>query len=63
VKMLTATYLKSIFGGNFNFYLLGLIFLILAAGVVASLMNPKKHKEKHAVEAGAHGQPNPTPLP
>jgi tellurite resistance protein TerC len=60
VKMLTATWLKSVFGPNFNFYLLGLIFLILVVGVVASLMHPRKHE---AEGDGAHGQPSPTPLP
>jgi tellurite resistance protein TerC len=37
IKMLTATWLKGIFGANFNFYLLGLIFLILGVGVAASI--------------------------
>lgn len=38
VKMLTAEWLKAIFGSNFNFYLLGLVILILAAGVAGSLI-------------------------
>jgi tellurite resistance protein TerC len=38
VKMLSATWLKSFFGPNFNFYLLALIGLILAIAVVASIM-------------------------
>ena len=60
VKMLTATYLKSVFGANFNFYLLGLIFLILGGGVVASLMAPKRHTP---AEQAVRGQPTATPLP
>jgi len=36
LKMLTAKQLKIAVGENFNFYLLGLVFLILAAGVVVS---------------------------
>lgn len=36
LKMLTAKQLKAAVGENFNFYLLGLVFLILAAGVVVS---------------------------
>ena len=63
VKMLTAGWLKSVFGPNFNFYLLGLIFLILTAGVIASLMHPRKHDEKHEGDGhGVHGQPTPTPV-
>jgi tellurite resistance protein TerC len=38
VKMLTAQWLKAIVGAHFNFYLLALIVLILAGGVVASLL-------------------------
>ena len=38
VKMLTATWLKAIMGERFNFYLLATIVLILAGGVVASLL-------------------------
>ena len=38
VKMLTASYLKAAVGPNFNFYLLGVVLLILAGGVVASLL-------------------------
>jgi tellurite resistance protein TerC len=41
-KMLAASWLKSIFGKAFNFYLLGAVFLILAAGVAASLLAPVK---------------------
>jgi tellurite resistance protein TerC len=38
VKMLTAKWLKEMLGDYFNFYLLGVILLILAVGIVASLM-------------------------
>lgn len=38
VKMMTHTWLKQLLGEHFNLYLLGLILLILAAGVVASLV-------------------------
>jgi tellurite resistance protein TerC len=37
VKMLTAKWLKELLGGDFNFYLLGVVLLILAVGIVASL--------------------------
>jgi tellurite resistance protein TerC len=61
VKMLTATWLKGIFGANFNFYQLGLIFLILGAGVVASLI-ANRRDARHNDQAG-RGQPSATPLP
>ncbi len=38
VKMLTAEWLKEALGKNFNFYLLGVVVLILVAGVVASVL-------------------------
>ncbi len=38
VKMLVADFFKSWMGQSFNFVLLGLIFLILGAGVVASIL-------------------------
>ncbi|HEX8521087.1 MAG TPA: TerC family protein [Tepidisphaeraceae bacterium] len=44
IKMLAAEYFKQLLGPNFNFYLLGLIFLILGTGVVASLYHPKAQK-------------------
>jgi tellurite resistance protein TerC len=37
-KMLTAKWLKEALGEHFNFYLLGAVLLILAAGIVASLL-------------------------
>ena len=39
-KMLVASWLKSVLGANFNFYVLGAVMLVLAGGVVASLMRP-----------------------
>ena len=41
VKMMTHTWLKRLLGENFNFYLLGVVVLILAAGVVVSLARPR----------------------
>jgi tellurite resistance protein TerC len=38
VKMLTAKWLKETLGDYFNFYLLGVVLLIIAAGIVASLL-------------------------
>jgi tellurite resistance protein TerC len=38
VKMFVADWLKLALGKNFNFYLLGIVLLILAAGVTASLI-------------------------
>jgi len=37
-KMLTASWLKAVLGRHFNFYLLGAVLLILAAGVAVSLL-------------------------
>jgi tellurite resistance protein TerC len=42
VKMLIAPWLKTVVGEHFNVYLLTLVFLILAAGVVASLMADRR---------------------
>ena len=44
VKMLTAKWLKTMLGEHFNFYLLALVLLILAAGVVASLVPARERK-------------------
>ena len=38
VKMLAAKWLKQMLGDYFNFYLLGVVLLIIAAGIVASLL-------------------------
>jgi len=37
IKMLVSEWLKDLFGPSFNFYLLGIVALILIAGVVASI--------------------------
>ena len=42
VKMLIAKWLKEMLGSSFNFYLLGLVLLILAAGVVVSLIADRR---------------------
>ena len=44
VKMLTAAWLKEVLGEYFNFYLLGIVLLILAVGIGASLLvrSPEK---------------------
>jgi tellurite resistance protein TerC len=39
-KIMAAPWLKGMLGANFNFYLLGLVLLILAGGVLASLRWP-----------------------
>jgi TerC family integral membrane protein len=38
IKMLAASWLKEALGKSFNFYLLGVVLLVLAAGVVASMI-------------------------
>jgi tellurite resistance protein TerC len=50
VKMMTHKWLKEQLGENFNLYLLGTVVLILAAGVIASLLMPRGAK---ATTAGA----------
>ena len=40
VKMLAAHWLEQLFGHDYNFYVLGLVVLILVGGVVASLVFP-----------------------
>ena len=42
VKMMSHSWLKTILGAHFNFYILGLILLILSAGVVLSLLLPHR---------------------
>ena len=42
VKMLVADFLKEFLGPNFNFILLGVVALILAAGVVASIISTRR---------------------
>ena len=41
VKMMTHTWLKEMLGSNFNLYLLAAVIIILAGGVVASLLSAK----------------------
>jgi tellurite resistance protein TerC len=43
VKMLAHSWLKSALGDGFNFYLLGIVLFILAAGVVGSLIADRHH--------------------
>lgn len=50
-KMMTHAWLKQLLGEHFNFYLLGAVMLILAAGMVASLLPTRKP----ASAAGATG--------
>jgi tellurite resistance protein TerC len=59
VKMLIAGWLKSIVGDNFNFWLLGVIGLILGAGVVASAM-ANRRDERKAAAAAANGNAAPS---
>ncbi len=42
VKMLTHAWLKSVLGPNFNLYLLSVVLAILAAGVAASWLRPRR---------------------
>ena len=42
VKMLIAEWLKGLLGNSFNFYLLGLVLLILAVGVAGSLIAERR---------------------
>ena len=44
VKMMTHTQLKAWLGEHFNLYLLGLVLLILAAGVIASILADRRRK-------------------
>jgi tellurite resistance protein TerC len=45
VKMLTAKWLKEMLGEYFNFYLLGAVLLILAVGVVGSLLGHSRQEK------------------
>jgi tellurite resistance protein TerC len=38
VKMMTHAWLKEVLGSNFNFYVLAVVLLVLAGGVIASLV-------------------------
>ncbi len=44
IKMLAAPWLKAMLGAHFNFYLLGVILMILSAGVVASILVGRSRK-------------------
>jgi tellurite resistance protein TerC len=52
VKMMTHVWLKTLLGRHFNLYLLGLVLLILAAGVVASLVASRRERAQ-----GTDGRP------
>jgi tellurite resistance protein TerC len=45
VKMMTHTYLKAWLGEHFNFYMLGVIALIIAVGVIVSLLTTRSTQE------------------
>src|SRR5512139_2825886 len=47
-KMLAAPWLKEAFGGNYSLYLLGLVLLVLAGGVVASLLGRRPSGDPRA---------------
>jgi hypothetical protein len=60
VKMMTHGWLKALLGPNFNFWILGIIAAILAAGVVASLLRrtpgvPRRISEDRAAGAATGG--------
>jgi tellurite resistance protein TerC len=46
IKMLAADWFRDLLGHNFNFYLLGMIFLILASGVIASLIANRRDRDR-----------------
>jgi tellurite resistance protein TerC len=46
IKMLIAKWLKSVLGDQFNFYLLGVVLLILSLGVIASLIVNQREAKK-----------------
>jgi tellurite resistance protein TerC len=48
IKMLIAKWLKEMLGSGFNFYLLGLVLLILAGGVAASLVAERRDQRRPA---------------
>lgn len=48
VKMLTVHWLKDFFGKNFNFYVLGVVLGVLAAGVVVSVIVGQREQDKAA---------------
>jgi len=53
VKMLAAPWLKEMLGANFNFYLLGLVFLVLAVGITVSwLVGRKPGAARNPISSG-----------
>jgi predicted tellurium resistance membrane protein TerC len=57
-KMLLAPWLKEILGGTYSLYLLGLVLLVLAGGVVASLFSRRPSADRHgAASAGGTDTP------
>jgi predicted tellurium resistance membrane protein TerC len=46
VKMLISDWLKTVLGKRFNFYLLTVIFLILAVGIIASLLVDRRRASR-----------------
>ena len=46
LKMLTAKWLKELLGNGFNFYLLGVVLLILAVGVAVSLIGDRRGERR-----------------
>jgi predicted tellurium resistance membrane protein TerC len=58
LKMLAAEWLKDAIGPSFNFYLLGIVALILGVGVLASVIVTRR--EVHQVERQADRQAEPT---
>jgi tellurite resistance protein TerC len=57
VKMITHVWLKALVGQHFNLYLLAVVLLILAAGVVASLLASRRER------AGLQKNPSSDPTP
>ena len=54
-KMLLAPWLKEAFGGNYSLYLLGLVLLVLAGGVVASLFARRPSADRHGAGSASAG--------
>ena len=49
MKMLTHVWLKASLGPSFNLYLLAVVLLILAAGVIASIVTRRRDARRQAV--------------
>jgi len=52
LKMLTVQWLKELVGKNFNFYLLGVVLAVLAAGVIASIIAGPRDESRAAPAKG-----------